>query len=208
MFTPLLLVEPTAPDVQIAQNRDRNSPGASHWPSPRRPGRHRCAAAGKTRPSPPCSGIAMLTPGCWQKASSRAGAVTVQNNTFSDGCGRGRPAPATHSDPVGQPWCSRVKQVEQRGVAELLAGDGQGPLHAGQGVRRTLRAGAGGRGIQAGKQGVWKLQGGTHHNQATLCASCCASALAPSKHFHAEQPRGISVRGTRRPGWIPPGDHR
>ena len=55
----------------------------------------------------------MLTPGCWQKASSRAeaspavltaapisfgwptsrtspSAVTVQNNTFCDGCGRGR----------------------------------------------------------------------------------------------------------------------
>ena len=35
--------------------------------------------------------------------------------------------------------CIWVEQVEQRSVAEVLARDGQGPLHARQRVRRTLR---------------------------------------------------------------------
>ncbi len=38
----MLLAAPTAPSLQTARNRDRNSPGASHWRSPGLPDRHRC----------------------------------------------------------------------------------------------------------------------------------------------------------------------
>jgi len=53
-----------------------------------------------------------------QKASSSAGAVTGQNNSFRDGCGHFRPAPAKLSNPLAQPWCSSSEQVEQRRLAE------------------------------------------------------------------------------------------
>jgi hypothetical protein len=36
------MATPTSPNLQTAENRDRNSPGASHWRSPGLPGRHRC----------------------------------------------------------------------------------------------------------------------------------------------------------------------
>ena len=43
------------------------------------------------------SADAILPPDCMQKASSSAGAVIGQNNSFRDGCGQGRPAPPCHS---------------------------------------------------------------------------------------------------------------
>ena len=88
------------------------------------------------------------SPGASHTAPDQRPGLPSSERRVGDGCVPARPTPARHSDPADLLWCSRVEQIEQAGIAELLPLDCQRPVQARQGCCGSLQLGAGGCGAQ------------------------------------------------------------